>query len=76
MYLKMSFDEITPEKVTTLNCIKLPKTTEQWLQANAYFFVMLPYNNKNITDIETHSSQRVFIPSPFQIIPPSFILPF
>ena len=29
--------EIIPEKVPTLNGIKLPKTKEQWLQANAHF---------------------------------------
>ena len=34
----VSFDEMIPEKVPTLNVIKLPKTKEQWLQANVLFF--------------------------------------
>ena len=35
------------------NEIKLPKTKEQWLQANANFSAMLPYHDNNITVIET-----------------------
>ena len=50
---KVSFDEVIPEKVTTLNSRKLPKTKEQWLQANAYFYATLACNDNNITDIET-----------------------
>ena len=48
----VSFDEIIPEKVPTLNDIKLPKTKEQWLQANACLSATLPYNDNNIPDIE------------------------
>ena len=49
----VNFDKISSEKVPTLNRIKLPKTKEQWLQANVYFSATLPYNDNNITDIET-----------------------
>ena len=48
----LSFDEIIPEKVTTLNDIKLLKTIEPWLHGNAYFSATLPYNDDNITDAE------------------------
>ena len=47
----VSFDELIPEKVPALSGIKLPKTKEQWLQANAYFSATLPYNNNNITEL-------------------------
>ena len=53
----VSFDEIIPEKVPTLDGIKLPKSKEQWLQANAYLSATLPYNDSNITDIETTSEE-------------------
>ena len=49
----VNFDEIISEKVPTSNHIKLPKTKEQWLQADVYFSATLPYNDNNITDIET-----------------------
>ena len=51
----VSFDEIIPEKVPTLNDIKLPKTKEQWLQADVYLSAMSPYSDNNIRGTPTNS---------------------